>query len=93
MTKREKEYVNYAYAKYLNSKFSDITEAYGKPSLAKQRICREIWYECHQMHGKNLKVVNNNVQFFTAGYTFEMDGQTFFKYITKSKDYIIPIEG
>lgn len=73
-----------AYEGYKRSTARHLHNLYGRFSSKKARAferCAEI---CAEYGGENLKLFNANTDFFSAGFTANIDGAPVFVWITKS---------
>ena len=81
------------YKAYRLSSWTDIFQAYGRPSFKKisaWQYCKEL---CRQKGGVNLKVITRNTDVFTAGFeSVNEEGIPQFTYIAPTYHITIDIE-
>lgn len=73
-----------AFRAYRFSDYYSLNDKYNNASVAKYRAwayCNEL---CDKYNGSNLKVISGNTFTFSAGFTFDDNGQKIFCYITPS---------
>lgn len=92
MTKLEKNALA-NYARYQRSVMDSIYSAYQNPSEAKREVWENCKRLCYKQHGKNLKVISKNCQFFSAGFEFTdaVTGMKKFMRITPSHNTAVEI--
>lgn len=68
MTEKQRSLGRYYYGLWRNSPYSEIWQAYGKPSTKKLRSYEVIRAEMQKLGGKDLRVLNHGCQLYSCGY-------------------------
>lgn len=77
---------------YLFSDKHELSECYGRWSVYKQRAydwCVKLAIDCKCI---TFGIVSYNTTMFTFGFVFECDDMTWFAYITRDHDYVMPLD-
>ena len=72
---------------YTGTGYGDIFNAYGRPSVYKVRAWAHCQKVCEDMNGYGLTVTGRNSSFFTEGFKFDYEGETYNAKITASNCY------
>lgn len=68
MTEKQRQNGRYYYSLWKKSPYSEIWQAYGKPSTKKLRSYEEIRAQMQELGGKDLRVLNHGCQLYSCGY-------------------------
>ena len=79
--------------RYVCSDDETLRDVYGRYSSAKDKAYRYCSDLFEQMGGECFRIVSANTFQFTVGFEFNSDdGKRYFAYITKTYDYVMPLE-
>lgn len=79
------------YNRYLFSDKHELSDCYGRWSMAKQRAydyCVKLAIDCGC---SSFGIVSYNSQMFTFGFIFKCDDMTWYAHIARDHDYVMPL--
>lgn len=79
------------YNRYLNSDKFELSDCYGRWSMAKQRAydyCVKLAIDCGCF---TCGIVSYNTCTFTFGFVFECDDMTWYAHLTRDHDYVMAL--